>query len=380
MTARQALSLLVVATVGAVVLHSAGSTLPAPPLAEPARLAGWWTGQGTPAAVLSVARIVGMALCCYLALISLLGTVASLTRWRWTHTLAIWVATPALRRMIAGGTLAAAMTSSYTAAAAPVAYVVTEIVEAQATAATGVPADTAAVPQERFDVHTVTVPQERFDVHTVTDIGAAPIGPARYSVSDLGPAHAESEDRLAGPADDRATDSPHASAAAGPDDSPRTTTGDTARADSSPHTTTRDATRADHQAHTTTRDTAPHRSPSPPGGPRHRRGRRHARPGRVGHLDRRARRPSLGNRRRDGGRAQRIRGPHGGGALLVEADRGQCRHGGRQPGSDLPGPTHSPSWLSDRRLGRTSLRRAARRAAAATAAVSARSTLGPKAT
>ena len=256
MTARQALSLLVVATVGAVVLHSAGSTLPAPPLAEPARLAGWWTGQGTPAAVLSVARIVGMALCCYLALISLLGTVASLTRWRWTHTLAIWVATPALRRMIAGGTLAAAMTSSYTAAAAPVAYVVTDIGEAQATAATGVPADTAAVPQERFDVHTVTVPQERFDVHTVTDIGAAPIGPARYSVSDLGPAHAESEDRLAGPADDRATESPHASAAAGPDDSPRTTTGDTARADSGPHTTTRDATRADHQAHTTTRDTA----------------------------------------------------------------------------------------------------------------------------
>ena len=137
MTARQALSLLVVATVGAVVLHGAGATLPAPPLAEPARLAGWWTGQGTPAAVLSVARIVGMALCCYLALISLLGAVASLTLWRWTHTLAIWVATPALRRMIAGGTLAAAMTSTYTAAAAPVAYVVTDIGEAQATAALG---------------------------------------------------------------------------------------------------------------------------------------------------------------------------------------------------------------------------------------------------
>ena len=167
MTARRALGLLVVATVGAVVLHGAGSTLPAPPLAEPARLAGWWTGQGTPAAVLSVARIVGMALCCYLALISLLGTVASLTRWRWTQTLAIWVATPALRRMIAGGTLAAAMTSSYTAAAAPVAYVVTDLGEAQATAAMGAPADTAAVPQERLDGHTAAVPQKRFDVHTV---------------------------------------------------------------------------------------------------------------------------------------------------------------------------------------------------------------------
>ena len=268
MTARRAFGLLVVATVGAVVLHGAGSTLPAPPLADPARLAGWWTGQGTPAAVLSVARIVGMALCCYLALISLLGTVASLTRWRWTQTLAIWVATPALRRMIAGGTLAAAMTSSYTAAAAPVAYVVTDLGEAQATAAMGAPADMAAVPQELFDVHRAAVPQERldghtaavpqklFDVHTVTDIGAAPVGPARYSVSDLGPAHAESEDRLAGPADDRTAESPQAGAAAGTDDSPRTTTSDTARTNSGPHTTTRDATRTDHQAHTTTDDTA----------------------------------------------------------------------------------------------------------------------------
>ena len=264
MTARQALGLLVVATVGAVVLHSAGSTLPAPPLAEPARLAGWWTGQGTPAAVLSVARIVGMALCCYLALISLLGAVASLTRWRWTHTLAIWVATPALRRMIAGGTLAAAMTSSYTAAAAPVAYLVTDLGEAQATAAIGAPADTAAVPQERLDVHTAAVPQERldvhtaavpqklFDVHTVTDIGAALIGPARYSVSDLGPAHAESEDRLAGPADDRATESPHASAAA--------------RADDQPQAAARDTARTDHQAHPAARDTAAADDTPDPGG------------------------------------------------------------------------------------------------------------------
>ena len=182
--------------------------------------------------MLSVARIVGMALCCYLALISLLGAVASLTRWRWTHTLAVWVATPALRRMIAGGTLAAAMTSSYTAAAAPVAYVVTDIGEAQATAAVGAPADTAAVPQKRFDVH------------TVTDIGAVPLGPARYSVSDLGPARAESEDRLAGRADDRAVESPHASAAASPDDSPRT----------------------DHQAHPAARDTAAADDTPDPGG------------------------------------------------------------------------------------------------------------------
>ena len=278
MTARQAFGLLVVATVGAVVLHSAGSTLPAPPLAEPARLAGWWTGQGTPAAVLSVARIVGMALCCYLALISLLGTVASLTRWRWTHTLAIWVATPALRRMIAGGTLAAAMTSSYTAAAAPVAYVVTDLGEAQATAAIGAPADTAAVPQKRLDGHTAAVPQERldghpaavpqkrFDVHTVTDIGAAPIGPARYSVSDLGPAHAESEDRLAGPTDDRAAESPQASAAARADDSPRTTTSDTARADDQPHAAARDTARTDHQAHPAARDTAAADNTPDPGG------------------------------------------------------------------------------------------------------------------
>ena len=243
MTARRSLGLLVVATVAAAVLHGAGSVLPAPPIAEPARLAGWWTGQGTPAAALSVARIVGMALCCYLALISLLGAIASLTRWRWTQTLAIWVATPALRRMIAGGTLAAAMTSTYAAAAAPVAYVVTDIGEAEA-AARGMPADTA------------TAPHERADGHTITDIGAAPVGPARYSVSDLGPTHAESEHRPAGRADDHAAESPHASAAPGTDDSARTTTRDTPRTDSGPHATPHDAARTDHHPHTATDDTA----------------------------------------------------------------------------------------------------------------------------
>ena len=71
-------------------------------------------------------------------------------------------------------------------------------------------------------------------------------------MSDLGPAHAESADRLAGRADDRAAESPHASAAAGPDDSPRTTTGDTAR--------------TDHQAHPAARDTAAADDTPDPGG------------------------------------------------------------------------------------------------------------------
>ena len=85
-------------------------------------------------------------------------------------------------------------------------------------------------------------------------------------MSDLGPAHAESEDRLAGPADDRATESPHASAAAGPDDSPRTTTRDAARTDSGPRTTARDAARTDHQAHPAARDTAAADDTPDPGG------------------------------------------------------------------------------------------------------------------
>ena len=132
MTVRRALGLLAIAIVGAAVLNAAGTALPAPPLAEPGRLAGWWTQQGTAAATLSVARLGAMASCFYLFLIGLLGTVAGLTRWRWSQTLAKWIATPALRRMIAGGSLAAVMTSTQAVAAAPALHSVVDLGEVQA--------------------------------------------------------------------------------------------------------------------------------------------------------------------------------------------------------------------------------------------------------
>ncbi len=195
MTARRALGLLFTAAAAAAVLHAAGSALPAPPVAEPARLDDWWIDTGAAAVVLTLARIGGLAFCCYLTLIGLLGTVAALTRWRWTVSLTMWAATPALRRAFAGGSLALALTSgsAATAAAAPATFSVTDVGAIQDSRAESVrfaSDGSATIPASRMsysvtDLGASSVPS---DHRMVVDIGIDPVALASYSVTDLGPA------------------------------------------------------------------------------------------------------------------------------------------------------------------------------------------------
>ena len=216
MTVRRALGLLAIAIVGAAVLNAAGTALPAPPLAEPGRLAGWWTQQGTAAATLSVARLGAMASCFYLFLIGLLGTVAGLTRWRWSQTLTKWIATPALRRMIAGGSLAAVMTSTQAAAAAPALHSVVDLGEVQADSLHHSPTAIAAAHALRagYSITDLGAVAARVDHHSVADIGAAPSHPGRFSVTDLGVARREPVDRPAGHVGNHATNTADPDAAA----------------------------------------------------------------------------------------------------------------------------------------------------------------------
>lgn len=195
MTARRALGLLFTAAAAAAVLHAAGSALPAPPVAEPAQLDDWWIDTGAAAVVLTLARIGGLAFCCYLTLIGLLGTVAGLTRWRWTVSLTMWAATPALRRAFAGGSLALALTSgsAATAAAAPATFSVTDVGAIQDPRAESVrfaSDGSATIPASRMsysvtDLGASSVPA---DHRMVVDIGIDTAELASYSVTDLGPA------------------------------------------------------------------------------------------------------------------------------------------------------------------------------------------------
>ena len=150
-----------VAAAAALLLDLSGGGLPAPPLTQPDRLDDWWNAQGTALATLSVVRVAGLALCCYLMLISVLAVLAAITRWRWMAVFTWWVATPALRRMLIGGSMAVALSAPSGAAASPAPYSVTDI-----------GASAAAEPQ-------------RFTVGPDT-----PAAPAEYSVVDVGPARA----------------------------------------------------------------------------------------------------------------------------------------------------------------------------------------------
>ncbi len=176
MNVRRALGLMIVAVAMAAVLVSAATALPAPPVTEPGRLGDWWTRHGTVAAVMSVLRIGGLAFCGYLAAISFLGVVCGLTRWNWAKHLATWTATPALRRMIAGGSLAIAVTSTHAAVAAPpAAYTVTDLGAVESTSAQ------QALP--RRDVRDAVNSPVSVTRFTVTDIGAATNTPEPHSVT-----------------------------------------------------------------------------------------------------------------------------------------------------------------------------------------------------
>ena len=168
LTARRALGLLLVSGAGAWALHAARQALPLPPLSEPSRLGDWWLAEGTAIATLSIVRVAGLALCCYLALIALLGAAACLTRWRWTVALTRWMLTPALRRVIAGGGLAMALASSPAAASA-------------STTAYS-PGHASPAPAARFEIKDIgTIPTASYEIK---DIGTAPA--ARFEIKDIG--------------------------------------------------------------------------------------------------------------------------------------------------------------------------------------------------
>ena len=111
MSARRALGMAVLASAGVAVLLAAGSQLPTPPLTAPGRIGEWWSIHGTATASLSVVRVVGLALSLYLAVVSLLGLVAALTKWSWAHQLTRWTTTPGVRRMLIGASLAAVLSA-----------------------------------------------------------------------------------------------------------------------------------------------------------------------------------------------------------------------------------------------------------------------------
>ena len=279
MTARRALGLLLIAVAAAAVLHTAGSVLPVPPVAEPARLDEWWADNGAAVAVLTLARLGGLAFCCYLALISLLGAVAAVTRWRWTLTLTMWAATPALRRAFAGGSLALALASgsATTAAAAPAPYSVTDMgavegfqPESALFASDSPPGP--AVTRAHYSVTDLGASPVPADHRVIVDVGTTPTVPARYSVTDLGPApsgpraaQADQPPRPTARVADHSPDPHQPGAAAGRSAGAHTATGHAARADEQARTATRDtgraaradtatghAARADDQARTTT--------------------------------------------------------------------------------------------------------------------------------
>ena len=283
MTARRALGLLLIAVAAAAVLHAAGSVLPVPPVAEPARLDEWWADNGAAVAVLALARLGGLAFCCYLVLISLLGAVAAVTRWRWTLTLTMWAATPALRRAFAGGSLALALASgsATAAAAAPAPYSVTDMgaVEGFQPEPAMLASDSRpgpAVARAHYSVTDLGASPVPADHRVVADVGATPTVLARYSVTDLGPApsgptaaQADQAPRPTGRVADHSPDPHQPGAAAGraaradtatghaarADDQARTATGHTAHADHDPHATTGHSTGAEHQPESAAGDT-----------------------------------------------------------------------------------------------------------------------------
>ena len=190
MSARRALALAVIATAGAAMLHVSGSNLPVPPVDDPSQLDDWWNARGTALAALSAARVVGLALCCYLAVISLLALSAVLTRWQWLATLTGWASTSAVRRLLVGGSLAVALSAPPAAAASPASFSITDVGPAAHTqpvfTATDVgPIDTTPAVFTATDVGPIDTTPATF---TATDVGPADTTPATFTATDVGPA------------------------------------------------------------------------------------------------------------------------------------------------------------------------------------------------
>ena len=120
MTLLRTLSITTASITCALLLHICKGVLPTPPLHDFAHFNDYWNTHGTAVAAFSIARVVGLVLCFYLVVISILATSAELTRWHWLTTLTRWLSTPALYRLLIGSSLAVALTASPAAAIASV--------------------------------------------------------------------------------------------------------------------------------------------------------------------------------------------------------------------------------------------------------------------
>lgn len=92
-----------------------------PMSADPAALTAWWSAAGTPAAVMTLARSVGVVVGVYLTLVATLGVIAALAALtgRLGVVSSIWhvVSTDAIRRMVTVGTIALWTTTPIVASA-----------------------------------------------------------------------------------------------------------------------------------------------------------------------------------------------------------------------------------------------------------------------
>ena len=104
----------------AVILFLSGNSVPLPPLKDTRNLElffSWWAEQNSfLLSALSLVKTLGLLLCGYLLVISLMAVAACLTRWRWLAMLTRWVTAPTFKRVIAGSTLTMALSAQAAAA------------------------------------------------------------------------------------------------------------------------------------------------------------------------------------------------------------------------------------------------------------------------
>lgn len=164
------------AAICAVILFLSGDSLPLPPLKDARNLnmfLSWWTEQNNFLfTALSLVKTLGLLLCGYLLMISLMAVVACLTRWRWLAILTRWVTAPTFKRVIAGSTLTMALS-------------------AQAAAASGAPftvQDIGSVRTTSQSVHTTmfTLPPT---TQPATQLPSTAQPSAPFTVQDIGTAY-----------------------------------------------------------------------------------------------------------------------------------------------------------------------------------------------
>ena len=195
MTIKRSLLMATISTISAILLHSYRNFLPSPPITDFTQLENWWNTHGTAVAAFSIARMLGLVLCCYLAILSISAMLAAITRWQWMATFTKWLATPALRRIILSGSLAATLTTNTASAATvPVAYPVAsnQVVSSQNSATIGHTdvSETSTDASKHTDTSEVSNVDNRKKstnqaAFAVTDVGTA-IPSMDFKATDIG--------------------------------------------------------------------------------------------------------------------------------------------------------------------------------------------------